>query len=76
MLIGCELKNFESSHVILNIVYNMYVIISDGNAMVGTFTGTDLNYIHHGLILTLNVQTVLANIYQLIIQVIPPIEQT
>ena len=53
----------------------MYVIISDNNAN-GTFTGTNLNYIHHGLILTLNVQTILANIYQLMMQVIPPIEQT
>ena len=51
----------------------MYVIISDNNAN-GTFTGTNLNYIHHGLILTLNVQTILANIYQLMMQVIPPIE--
>ena len=75
MLIGGELKNFECSPVILNVVYNMYVIISADNAN-GTFTGTDLNYIHHGLILTLNVQTVLANIYQLMMQVIPPIEQT
>ena len=75
MLISCELKNFECSRVVLNIVYNMYVIISDDNVN-GIFTGTDLNYIHHGLILTLNVQTVLANIYQLMMQVIPPIEQT
>ena len=75
MLKGCELKNFECSCVILNIVYNMYVIISDSKAN-GTVTGTDLNYIHHGLILTLNVQTVLANIYQLMMQVIPSIEQT
>ena len=49
----------------------MYVIISDDNAN-GTFTGTDLNYIHSGLILPLNVQTILANIYQLIMLVIPP----
>ena len=73
MLIGCQLKNFECSHVILNIVHNMYVIISDDNAN-GTFTGT--NYIHNGLILTLNVQTILANIYQLMMQVIPPTERT
>ena len=53
----------------------MYVIISDDNAN-GTFTGTNLNYIHNGLIITLNVQTILANIYKLIMQVIPPTEQT
>ena len=77
MLIGCELKNFECSRLILNIVHNMYVIISDDNAN-GTFTGTTLNYIHNGLILPLNVLTILANtcVYQLIMQVIPPIEQT
>ena len=75
VIIGCELKNFECSRVILNIVHNMYVIISGDNAN-GTFTGTNLNYIHTGLILTLNVQTILANIYQLMMQVIPPIEQT
>ena len=75
MLVGCELKNFECSNVILNIVDNMYVIISGDNAN-GTFTGTNLNYIHTGLILTLKVQTILANIYQLMMQAIPPIEQT
>ena len=75
MLIGCELKNFECSRLILNIIHSMYVIISDDNAN-GTFTGTNLNYIHNGLIITLNVQTILANIYKLIMQVIPPIEQT
>ena len=75
MLIGCELKNFECSRLILNIVHKMYVIISDDNAN-GTFTGTNLNYIHNSLILPLNVQTILAIIYQLIMLVIPPIEPT
>ena len=74
-LIGCDLKNFKCLHLILNIVQNMYIVISDNNE-TGTFTGTNLNYIHNGLILTLSVQTILAHIFQLIMQVMPTLEQT